>query len=146
MSQRRFSLTWLYVCTLILLAGAVSTLSGCSRLLCGYGDCGPYYAEKLDEARLDWDFWIGKSKDDRIRSLGPPTTCAMLTTGEEVCEWRDGGVSGGGSYDPTFGGSSSVSSYVHRRIFTYDQNHIAVAWSYHGTWGDSRSKPGEPRP
>jgi hypothetical protein len=133
-----FGLNCIYVGAL--LVGIVATLSGCSSLLCNYGDCGPYYDEKLDEARSEWDYWLGKSKDDRIKSVGPPTTCALLTTGEEVCEWRDGGMSGGGSYNPAFGGSSSVSSYVHSRIFTYDTNGIAVAWSYRGTWGKSHSK------
>jgi hypothetical protein len=147
MRHRRFGFTWLYACGLILIAGVVTSLSsGCSSLLCNYGDCGPYYQEKLDESRTRWDYWLGKSKDDRIKSVGPPTACSMLTTGEEVCEWAEGGVSGGGSYNPTFGGSSSVSSYAHRRIFTYDQNHIAVAWSYRGTWGESRSRRPESGP
>jgi len=42
---------------------------------------------------------------------------------------------------PTRGyGSSSVSSSEHHRIFTYDRDHIARAWSYRGSWGQRSSR------
>lgn len=117
--------------------------SGCSYMLCAYGlGCDVYYQEKLDEWEIGWNQWLGKSKDERIKKAGPPDKCASLTDGGEVCEWRSGGVSGGGSYSAHTGyGSSSVSSWEHRRLFTYDRDHIARAWSYQGTFGSRESRP-----
>ena len=120
----------------LLVTIVVAALSGCDTVMCNLGNCGPL----LDEAQVGWDGWLGKSKDDRIKSIGLPASCTTLTSGEEMCEWRDGGVSGGGSYNPNFGGSSSVSSYEHKRIFIYDKNHIAVGWSYQGSWGTRSSR------
>jgi hypothetical protein len=111
-------------------------------MLCASGiSCGAYYEEQLDQLELQWNQWLGKTKDERIKSVGPPDKCETLTTREEVCEWRSGGVSGGGSYSAHTGsGSSSISSWEHRRIFTYDRDHIARSWSYHGSFGQRRSK------
>ena len=39
--------------------------------------------------------WLGKHKDERIRTKGPPDKCATLSSGEEACEWSQRGVSGG---------------------------------------------------
>ena len=117
--------------------------SGCSYMLCAYGlSCDAYHQEMLDAREVKWDQWLGKSKDERIKKEGPPDKCASLTDGGEVCEWRSGGVSGGGSYSAHTGyGSSSVSSWEHRILFTYDCDHIARAWSYHGTLGSRESRP-----
>lgn len=131
---------------------ALLVTSGCSYMLCAYGlDCGPYYQEQLDKKELEWNQWLGKTKDERIKKIGPPDKCATLSDGGEVCEWSSGGVSGGGSYSAHAGyGASSVSSWQHRRIFTYDTNHIAIAWSYQGSLGqrssqDAKGKPQEGR-
>ena len=121
--------------------------SGCSYMLCAYNlSCEAYYQEKLDEAEVGWNQWLGKSKDEIMKKAGPPNLCSPLTDGGEVCEWRSGGISGGGSssynaYTGFGGGSSSVSSWEHRRIFTYDRDHIARAWSYQGTLGSRNSRP-----
>ena|SRR2546427_3166326 len=124
----------------LLLLGILVT--GCSYMLCASGiSCGAYYKEQLDAMEPQWNQWIGKTKDERIKAMGPPDKCETLTTGEEVCEWRSSGVSGGGSYSAQTGyGSSSVSSWEHRRIFTYDRDHIARSWSYRGSWGQRHSK------
>lgn len=116
--------------------------SGCSYMLCAYGlSCEAYYSEKLDESEVGWNQWLGKSKDERIKKVGPPDICSSLSDGGEVCEWRSGGVSGGGSYSAHTGyGSSSMSSWEHRRIFVYDRDHIARAWSYRGTLGSRESR------
>jgi hypothetical protein len=116
--------------------------SGCSYMLCAYGlSCEAYYEERLDEMEVNWNHWLGKSKDERIKKEGPPDICSPLTDGGEVCEWRSSGVSGQGSYNARYGGSSWVSSWVHRRIFTYDRDHIARAWRYQGTFGSRESRP-----
>ncbi len=117
-------------------------MTGCSHMLCAAGlDCSDYYLEQLDEMAPLWDQWLGKTKDERIKSEGPPDKCEVLVTGEEVCEWRSGGISGQGSYSAHSGyGQSSSSSWEHRRIFTYDKNHIARAWSYRGSLGIRNSK------
>ncbi len=119
--------------------------SGCSYLLCGYGlSCTAYYEERLDRMEIEWNQWLGKSKDERIKKEGPPDICSPLTDGGEVCEWRESGVSwgGGGYYSGNFGQSSvKGSSWMHRRIFTYDRDHIARAWSYQGKYGSRNSRP-----
>ncbi len=120
------------ILTLLLL---MMLASGCSLTREAYNQ------EKLDEWEVRWNQWLGKSKDERIKNIGPPDLCSSLTDGGEVCEWRSGGVSGDGSYSAHTGyGASSVSSWEHRRIFVYDRDHIARAWSYQGTLGarDSR--------
>lgn len=128
---------------LALLLLAMLTTGCSSYMLCANGlGCEAYYKEKLDENEIEWNQWLGKFKDERIKKAGPPDKCASLTDGGEVCEWRSGGVSGGGSYSAHTGyGSSSVSSWEHRRLFTYDRDHIARAWSYHGTFGSRDSRP-----
>jgi hypothetical protein len=110
-------------------------------MACAYGlGCDAYYQEQLDKLEPQWNQWLGKTKDERIKIAGPPDKCATLSDGGEVCEWSSGGVSGGGSYSAHTGyGSSSVSSWQHRRIFTYDPNHIAIAWSYQGNLGQRSS-------
>lgn len=115
--------------------------SGCSHMACAYGlGCDAYYQEQLDRLEPQWSQWLNKTKDERIKIAGPPDKCASLSDGGEVCEWSSGGVSGGGSYSAHTGyGSSSFSSWQHRRIFTYDSNHIAIAWSYQGILGQRSS-------
>jgi hypothetical protein len=115
------------------------SIAACSHSLC---ESGLYCSaqEQLDRAEPQWNQWLGKTKDERIKALGPPDKCETLTTGEEVCEWRSGGVTGGGSYSNEHG-SSSVSSWEHRRIFTYDRDHIARSLSYSGSLGQRHSKP-----
>ena len=114
-------------------------MSGCSSLLCGYGfGCDAYYQEQLDKKETEWNQWLGKTKDERIMKVGPSDISAPLSDGGEACEWRSGGVSGGGSYSAN-SGSSWVSSWEHHIVFTYDRDHIARAWSYHGSLGQRTS-------
>lgn len=125
----------------ILVAILCLSLSGCSYMMCSAGFCDAYYSEQLDEMESKWNQWLGKTKDERMKADGPPSKCLLLSDGGEVCEWVSGGVSGGGSYNPYTGfGDSSVSSWEHRRIFTYDRDHIARAWSYRGSLGQRSSK------
>jgi len=111
-------------------------------MLCAYSlSCNAYYEEQLDKMEPQWNYWLGKTKDERVMKQGPPDKCAALTDGGEVCEWRAGGVSGGGSYSAHTGyGASSVSSWEHRRIFVYDRDHVTQAWTYRGVWGERSSK------
>lgn len=118
--------------------------SGCSYLLCSNGlGCEAYYKEELDKWEVErWNKWLGKTKDDRIREIGPPDKCSHLSSDEEACEWRQSGVRGGGSYNAHTGyGSSSISSWEHRILFVYDREHIAQQWRYSGTYGNRASKP-----
>lgn len=64
------------------------------------------YAEKMQ-------LWVGKSADDLIVSLGPPTRAADLSTGGRVLEYSDDRttVSGGGTqtvYTRTYVPSSNT--------------------------------------
>ena len=51
--------------------------------------------------------WLGKSKDERVKQMGPANQCAKLSSGEEACEWKQSGVSQSNvdcSWDYTHGG------------------------------------------
>jgi hypothetical protein len=140
MSDNIASLTKLHAMK-ILIVILFLLLSGCSYMMCAAGFCDAYDSERLNAMESKWNQWLGKTKDERIKDMGPPDKCAVLDSGEEVCEWRRGGVSGGGSYNPYTGvGDSSVSSWEHRIIFTYDKDRIARAWSYRGSLGQRSSK------
>ncbi len=71
-----------------------------------------YMAENLD-------YWLGKSKKERVRVIGAPSTCSALNAVEEVCEW------------------------AHRTdqlvAFTYDRDGLARAWAYRGMLGQFTS-------
>ena len=88
--------------------------------------------------------WIGKHRDERSKTVGPPTRCFMLETREEVCEWSEAGVEGE-SYYGTSAGYGSTSSWRHSMIFLYDSSHVAKSWSYNGSWGQFESGR-KPRP
>lgn len=65
------------------------------------------------------DFFLGKSKDERIRIIGPPTGCARLNTGEEICEW-----------------SPKAANALEQHVaYTFDRDGIARGWSYRGPLG-----------
>jgi len=117
------------------------TLSGCSYLACEIAEvsCSGYYEEKLDEVEPKWNSWIGKTKDEYIKREGPPDRCTTLDSGEEVCQWRKGGISGGGNYSGGRG-QSQVSSWQHSLNWTYDCHHIARHWAYNGNLGRRDSK------
>ena len=88
----------------------------------------------LETGIPQWNSWLGKYKDERIRKVGPPNRCAKLSNGEEVCEWIDSGVTGGGTE-----GNYSVRSWSHKRLFVYDANGVAQAWEYNGSCGQHSS-------
>jgi len=65
------------------------------------------------------DFFLGKSKDERIRIIGPPNACTRLTTGGEICEW-----------------SPKASSALEQHVaYSFDRDGIARGWSYRGPLG-----------
>jgi hypothetical protein len=97
--------------------------------------CGLLVNRKA-EAATTFNRYLGKHKDEFIKKNGPPTSCVNLASGEETCEWTRGGMSGGGSYSANTGyGGSSVSTWEHRIIYTYDRDHMAREWSYRGALG-----------
>ena len=91
-----------------------------------------------EESAARFNKWLGKHKDERIKAIGPPVKCAVLSSGEESCEWSKSGISGSGSASGGQG-SSSFSSWEHRVIFTYDREGIARQWSYNGNLGSFTS-------
>jgi hypothetical protein len=97
--------------------------------------CGLFVNRKA-EAATTLNRYLGKHKDEFIKKNGPPTGCTTLATGEETCEWIRSGMSGGGSYSANTGhADSSVSTWEHRVIYTYDRDRIAREWSYRGNLG-----------
>lgn len=82
--------------------------------------------------------WLGKHRDERIKSVGPPNRCFALETREEVCEWSQEGVRGE-SYYGTSAGYGHTASWRHSVLFLYDSGHIAKSWSYNGDWGQFQS-------
>jgi len=66
------------------------------------------------------NYWLGKSKTERIRVVGPPFQCTPQRP-SEVCEWNAAAVA-----------SQRVS-------MTYDADGIARAWAYQGPYGQFTS-------
>lgn len=85
------------------------------------GVYAPGVQKEKDKARLgeSLDFFLGKSKSERIRIIGPPNSCTPLTAGWETCEWLPKAVSVG----------------AQQIAYSYDPNGIAGAWSYRGPLG-----------
>lgn len=122
--------------SLILALFISASLSGC--LLHDMGD-----TKRLDSLDVQLNPWLGKTKDFRMKIIGPPDKCAALSAGGEVCEWVLSGVSavhcppdaaysghqcsGGGSWEDHF-------------VFTYDQDGIATEWNYNGSLGQRSSR------
>jgi hypothetical protein len=128
----------------VLLVVAIS-LSGCGL-------------RQLKEARAAAEIdsklnpWLGKTKDERIRRLGPPTQCAPLSNGDEACSWVQGGVQTTAIDCPpdyTNGGhrcsGGGGSSWEHRAIFVY-RSGIAQEWNYWGSLGERSSKDSQQVP
>lgn len=85
------------------------------------------------ESANKFNQWLGKSKDERVKVLGPPERCTPLDQGGEVCQWVWRGMSGGGSFVGGYAGSSgssSMSTWEAILNFTYDHNHVARFWSF----------------
>lgn len=104
--------------------------------LVGCAAFDPPYSDLIDQR---FNPWLGRSKDDRMRTAGPPERCAQLQSGEEACTWKSTGIDG--SSVTRF---VTVSSWLHRVVFIYDRNGMARAWHYSGSWGErSSAGPGE---
>jgi hypothetical protein len=79
--------------------------------------------------------WLGKSKDERMKRIGPPEQCAKLSDGGEVCDWVVRGVSYSGGNGNT---------WEHHAVFTYDRAGIAKEWNYRGSHGQRSSNDSLP--
>ena len=64
------------------------------------------------------DFFLGKSKEERIRIMGEPDKCMAINPAEEICEWKPK--------------ASSTEQHI---TYTYDKDGIARSWSYQGVYG-----------
>jgi hypothetical protein len=60
------------------------------------------------------NYWVGKSKDERMRVFGAPHKCTRVNPAGETCEWRN---------------SKQLVA------FHYDQGGVARSWSYRGEYG-----------
>jgi hypothetical protein len=80
----------------------------------------PRYSRDNDKARLvdSLNYFLGKSKDERVRVVGAPVQCVPLKQGWETCEWLP-----------------KVSGVEQQIGYTYNSEQIAVAWSYRGPLG-----------
>lgn len=92
--------------------------------------------KQINDARwraedAEFNPWLGKSKDLRLKRIGPPEQCVRLSDGGEVCEWVVRGV----SYSAGKGGT-----WERHIIFTYDGAGIAQEWNYRGTQGERSSR------
>ena len=85
------------------------------------GVYAPGHMRDKEKARLgeSLNFFLGKSKDERIRIIGTPNSCARLDTGEEACEWMPKA-------------SSAREQHV---TYVFGTDNIARAWSYSGPLG-----------
>lgn len=104
-------------------------------------------ARQLDSMAARANLWLGKSKDDRMKVIGPPDKCAALREGGEVCDWVLRAVSTDsvncppdliyGGHQCRGGGSHSEE---HHALFTYDRSGIATEWNYRGSLGQRSSR------
>jgi hypothetical protein len=74
------------------------------------------------------NYWLGRSKDERTRIIGPPQECVSFNKTEELCEWRI-----------ARGGGSASAPETHSFTYTYNQDHLARAWTYRGDYGQFTS-------
>ena len=81
----------------------------------------PGHVKEKDKARMgeSLNYFLGKSKDERIRVIGKPDACSQYNTGEEACEWTP----------------KASSSGQQRVVYTYNRDGLARAWSYSGPLG-----------
>ena len=81
----------------------------------------PGHMKEKDKTRLgeSLNYFIGKSKDERIRVIGKPDACSKYETGEEACEWTP----------------KSASAGQQHVVYTYNREGFARAWSYSGPLG-----------
>jgi hypothetical protein len=108
------------------------SVAGCGP---GFGNAKPWTAAL--------NSWLGISKDERVKRVGVPTACTVLSTGEEVCDWVNHRLAGSSfSYADKYGGVGSgfLDTEEHRVTFTYDREHIARFWSYNGSLGSFTSQ------
>ena len=106
------------VLSLVLLVLVSSSFQGCILI-----------ATRMD---ANLNPWLGKTKDERMKVIGPPDRCVPLNAGGEVCEWFTYGV---------FQGVSNE----HHVIYTYDRNSIATEWNYRGDLGHRSSRESQTR-
>ena len=111
----------------------------------GFGNAKPWTPPLTPQEQFASAFnsWLGVSKDERIKRIGVPTACMVLSTGEEACDWVNQRLFGKSfSYSDKFGGvgAGSLNSEEHRVTFTYDREHIARFWSYNGNLGSFTSQ------
>jgi len=83
------------------------------------------HQQDKDKARLteSLNFFLGKSKDERIRIIGKPDACTPVNTGGEICEW-------------TPKASSAQAQHI---VYGFDRDGIATGWRYRGPLGDFTS-------
>lgn len=138
--------------SLVLLVFVAASLNGCLLLNAFHGaaitlaDAITGSTLWLDSAEAKFNTWLGKPKDDRMKAIGPPDKCAVLSDGGEVCEWSAQGVYNDSvrcSPDYVHGGhecsGGGGGSWEHHVIYTY-RDGIATEWSYRGSLGERSSR------
>jgi hypothetical protein len=89
----------------------------------------PKYSREKDRAQLvdSLNYFLGKSKEERIRVVGVPNQCVPLKQGWETCEWVP-----------------KTSGIEQQIAYTYNSEQVAMAWSYRGPLGqftDANASP-----
>lgn len=74
--------------------------------------------QKIREAANIFNYWLGQSKEERIRVMGKPEQCTALNTGEEMCAW--------------------TSKAPQRLTYSYNGG-MATSWDYQGPLGQFTS-------
>lgn len=80
--------------------------------------------QEIKESAVQWDQWLGSTKDARIKEMGIPTRCHSFKDGGEVCEWTM----------PTQDGKTETIG------LTFDAKGHACQWAYRGFYGQGKSK------
>ncbi len=104
--------------------------------------------KRLEGMDVKLNPWLGQTKDDRMKIIGPPDKCAALSTGGEVCEWVFSGVSAVHCpSDAVYGGHqcSGGGSWEDRFVFTYDRDGITTQWNYNGSLVQRSSRVSQTR-
>lgn len=110
----------------LLLQLTILTLLGCSMFTNSFSD---------DIDRM-LNPWLGKSKRDRILTIGPPKRCESLRTGEKVCSWSRMSLDLPAVRRLV---PLHTPSEMHHVVFVYDQAGVAQSWHYSGSWGERSS-------
>lgn len=75
------------------------------------------------EVRDHFNPYLGQHYDSIITDLGPPTSCAGLSTGEKVCEWDK-------SYNSYYQGSGGTVEKRYRFVITKEG--VVTEWRWDG--------------